>query len=160
MEAVSACNVAFFPLGGLLRSYWYDAVTLVYTLLWFGYASEAPVMNDDTPSSRPRLVFDDPFRIVGYVGEPTDEVGVLLWSGIDPYRYFKRGNKSEIESFRHLLTLDYAGQVVAWQSLDPGDHEHRWSEAPQESMDRLNDHIRSTEPLRYRLAQPPAPSTP
>lgn len=110
-------------------------------------------MNGDTPS-RPRLVFDDPFRIVGYVGEPASETGILLWSGIDPHRYFKRSNLSEIASFKHLLTLDYAGQVVAWQSIQSGDRETQWLEAPSGSIDNLNRHIREVEPLRYHQTQP------
>ncbi len=116
-------------------------------------------MNGDSPS-RPRLAFDDPFRVIGYVGEPADEIGILLWSGIDPRRYFNRGNRPEVESFRHLLTLDFTGQVVAWQSMQPDDQEHRWLEAPSASIENLNRHISDVEPLRYRQAQPPASSKP
>lgn len=108
-------------------------------------------MNGDSPS-RPRLVFDDPFRVVGYTGEPTDETGILLWSGIDPYRYFKGSHPAEIAPFKHLLTLDYAGQVVAWQTIQSSAQESRWLEVPSESLDNLNRRIRDVEPLRYRLA--------
>ncbi|MBK8185242.1 MAG: hypothetical protein IPK63_21005 [Candidatus Competibacteraceae bacterium] len=111
-------------------------------------------MGGDAPSSRPRLVFDDPFRVVGYVGEPAMEVGVLLWAGIDPQRYFRRNYRPEIESFRHLLTLDYAGQVVAWQSLQPG-AEPPWLEVRPEIIENLNRHIRDVESLRYQEGQPP-----
>lgn len=107
-------------------------------------------MNGDTPSSRPRLVFDVPFRVVGYVDAPPEEVGVLLWSGIDPYRYFKQGNRSGDESFKHLLTLDYAGEVVGWQSAQSDNSEHRWLDAPQDHIERINERIRTIEPLRYR----------
>ena len=110
-------------------------------------------MNGDSPS-RPRLVFDDPFRVVGYVGEPAEETGVLLWSGIDPRRFFNRSDQSGTESFRHLLTLDYTGQVVAWQSMQIDDRGHRWLEAPPESIESLNRHIRDVEPLRYQQAKP------
>jgi hypothetical protein len=112
-------------------------------------------VNGDSPSKR-RLFFDDPFRIVGYVGEPAHETGVLLWSGIDPNRYFKRSPQSEVDSFEHLLTLDYAGQVVAWQSMQSDAQGRRWLEVPWESIENLNRHIRDVEPLRYRQAQPPA----
>jgi hypothetical protein len=117
-------------------------------------------MNGDTPSTRPRLIFDDPFRVVGYVGDPADETGVLLWSGIDPHRYFNRSDQSEAESFRHLLTLDYAGQVVAWQSKQTDDQGPRWLEAPPESIDNLNLRIHDVEPLRYQQAQPAASPKP
>ncbi|MEI2779763.1 MAG: hypothetical protein V9H25_00230 [Candidatus Competibacter sp.] len=112
-------------------------------------------MNPDSPS-RPRLVFDDPFRVIGYSGDPADEIGVLLWSGIDPHRYFNRDHRTETESFRHLLTLDFSGQVVAWQSVRPDGRERQWLEVPPESIEDLNRRIRETEPLRYRPAQPPA----
>ena len=106
-------------------------------------------MNGDSPS-RPRLIFDDPFRVVGYVGDPADETGVLLWSGIDPHRYFSKNDLAAVESFNHLLTLDYAGQIVAWQSMQSDDRERRWLEVAWQSIENLNRHIRDVEPLRYR----------
>lgn len=118
--------------------------------LCFGGAA----VNGDSPSM-PRLAFDDPFRVVGYVGEPAGEIGILLWSGIDPHRYFKGSKRSEAESFRHLLTLDYTGHVVAWQSVRPDGQGEQWLEVPSESIEDLNRHIRNVEPLRYRQALPP-----
>jgi len=96
------------------------------------------------------LIFDDPFRVVGYVGDPADETGVLLWSGIDPHRYFSKNDLAAVESFNHLLTLDYAGQIVAWQSMQSDDRERRWLEVAWQSIENLNRHIRDVEPLRYR----------
>lgn len=108
-------------------------------------------MNGDS-LSRPRLIFDDPFRVIGYIGDPANEMGVLLWSGIDPHRYFSQNDLASVESFNHLLTLDYAGQIVAWQSLQSDNQERRWSEAPPDSIETLNRRIREVEPLRYRQA--------
>ena len=108
------------------------------------------VVSGDVPSSRPRLVFDDPFRIVGYVSEPAREIGILLWTGIDPQRYFRRHNQSEVESFKHLLTLDYAGQVVAWQSKPANEQKDSWLEVQPEIIENLNRYIRDIEALRYR----------
>jgi hypothetical protein len=105
----------------------------------------------DSPS-KPRLIFDDPFRVIGYGGDPANEMGILLWSGIDPHRYFSKNDLAAVESFSHLLTLDYAGQIVAWQSLQSDNRERRWSEAPQDSIETLNRRIREVEPLRYRQA--------
>lgn len=107
-------------------------------------------MNGDAPSSRPRLVFDVPFRVVGYVGAPAEEVGVLLWSGIDPYRYFKQSDRPGAGSFKHLLTLDYAGEVVGWQSAQLDGTERHWLDAQPDLIERINEHIRTVEPLRYR----------
>ncbi|MDV7397854.1 hypothetical protein RZS08_41015, partial [Arthrospira platensis SPKY1] len=78
----------------------------------------------------------------------------LLWSGIDPHLYFKRSDPSEGDSFQHLLILDYAGQVVAWQSRQSDDQGTQWLEVPWESIENLNRHIREAAPLRYRQAQP------
>lgn len=107
-------------------------------------------MNGDTPSSRPRLVFDIPFRVVGYVSTPAEEVGVLLWSGIDPYRYFNQSDRSGAESFEHLITLDYEGAVVGWQSAQLDGSERRWLEVSPDLITQLNERIRAGEPLRYR----------
>jgi hypothetical protein len=96
------------------------------------------------------LIFDDPFRVVGYVGEPADETGVLLWSGADPLRYLNRSDLLEVESFKHLLTLDFSGQVVAWHSMQSDDRERRWLEVAWQSIENLNRHIRDVGPLRYR----------
>lgn len=108
-------------------------------------------MTADSPS-RPRLAFDDPFRVIGYCGDPANETGVLLWSGIDPRRFFSRDHRSEIEAFNHLLTLDFSSQVVAWQTAAPDGQHREWREASPESIEHLNHRIRETEPLRYRPA--------
>jgi len=131
------------------------SVRKVSSRTFFGDA----VVTADSPS-RPRLVFDDPFRVIGYCGDPANEIGVLLWSGIDPRRYFDRDHRSEIEAFRHLLTLDFSGQVVAWRSAPLDGQNRQWQEARPESIEHLNRRIRETEPLRYRPAQPPDSPTP
>ncbi len=112
-------------------------------------------VSGDTPS-RPRLAVDVPFRIIGYIGEPEIEMGRLLWSGIDPQRYFKRDASEEKEAYKHLLTLDYVGQVVLWHTAQPNEPGQVWLEASVERVERLNRQIRGGEPLRYRQEQPSA----
>ncbi|MFO7642218.1 MAG: hypothetical protein R6X17_13425 [Candidatus Competibacteraceae bacterium] len=84
------------------------------------------------------------------MGEPANETGVLLWSGADLLRYLNRSDQLEVESFKHLLTLDFSGQVVAWHSMQSDDRERRWLEVAWQSIENLNRHIRDVEPLRYR----------
>jgi hypothetical protein len=102
------------------------------------------------------LAVDVPFRIIGYTGEPETEVGCLLWSGVDPQRYFKHGASAAEDkgAYTHLLTLDYVGQVVLWNSAQSNEQGRDWVEASPERIERLNRQIRGGEPLRYRQELP------